>query len=98
MGKVRPSKYETLLQRPVEELGEDESFLGKYIQRKQKILANRKKIRENEGDIEEFADRVVEKEMERLQGDGGEDDIDYEDGYEDEDDEGDEEEEIGDMD
>lgn len=67
LAHVRPSKYESILQKPLDELKEDEEFLSKYLQRKKTISQNRKKVT-GEKDIEEYADEVIEKEMDRLNG------------------------------
>lgn len=51
LSRVRPSKYETIVQKPLEELGEDERYLGRYLERKREIGKNRKKNR-GDDDIE----------------------------------------------
>ena len=79
LAHVRPSKYESLLQKPLDELKEDETFLHKYLQRKRTISQNRKKLT-GEKDIEEYADEVIEKEMERINGKEDEDEEYYDDG------------------
>jgi hypothetical protein len=84
LAHVRPSKYESLLQKPLGELKEDETFLEKYLKRKRIISQNRKKVA-GDKDIEEYADEVIEKEMERINGK----EIDDEEYYDDEEDEGD---------
>lgn len=55
LSKIRSSKYETLLNKPLENFREDEDFVKKYLEKRNTIHENRKKIQTN--DIEEFADQ-----------------------------------------
>ena len=53
INRIRPSKYDTLINKPLETLALDEEFLRRYLEKKTQVRSNRKSIK----DIEEYADK-----------------------------------------
>ena len=49
---MRPSKYDTLINKPLEDLALDEEFLRKYLEKKSQSKRTKKSAR----DMEEYAD------------------------------------------
>lgn len=54
LSKIRKSKYETLVDKPLENFKEDENFIKKYLEQRANIHNNFKARQTT--DIEEFAD------------------------------------------
>ena len=54
LNKIRHSKYETLLNKPLDTFKEDEDFIKKYLEKRNTIHTNFRKAQPT--DIEEFAD------------------------------------------
>ena len=54
LSKIRKSKYETLIDKPLDNFKEDEKFIQKYLKQREVIHINFKKRQTT--DIEEFAD------------------------------------------
>ena len=56
LSKIRTSKYETLLSKPLDSFAEDEHFIKKYLEKRSVIHDNFKKMQRYQ-DIEDYADQ-----------------------------------------
>ena len=56
LSKIRTSKYETLLSKPLDSFAEDEQFIKKYLEKRSVIHDNFKKMQRYQ-DIEDYADQ-----------------------------------------
>ncbi len=54
LSKIRTSKYESLVDKPLEDFTEQEEFIKKYLQKRNTIHKNYKNLQTK--DIEDFAD------------------------------------------